>query len=127
MSFLNLTRRSFLKMCICAGTAVLAGVQTTAHAASQVKRLYSYMQDRIGGVYNADNKFVVRASQDNIQVQELYKNFLHEPGGHISHELLHMHFSDKSAPLVALQKDNKLENPGAKLFKGSSYPYEWVK
>ena len=127
MKLLTMTRRSLLKMCICAGTMALVGINTTANAAERIKRLNSYMMDRITGVYNADKKFAIRASQDNPQVQELYRNYLHEPGGHISHEYLHMHFADKSAPVIALQKANKLDNPGAREFEGPTYPYEWVK
>jgi iron only hydrogenase large subunit-like protein len=31
----------------------------------------------------------LRKSQDNPAVQELYKEFLGEPGGHKAHEILH--------------------------------------
>jgi len=126
MKLFILTRRSLLKMCIGAGTMAIAGINTTANAVYKIKRLHSYMQDRITGVYNADKKFALRASQDNPQVQELYRKYLHEPGGHISHEYLHMHFADKSAPIIALQKANKLNNPGANVFEEPTYPYEWV-
>ena len=36
-----------------------------------------------------------RKSNENQQVQDLYKNYLGQPCGHKSHELLHTHYSKK--------------------------------
>ncbi|MBT9167497.1 MAG: NADP-reducing hydrogenase subunit HndC [Syntrophomonadaceae bacterium] len=47
---------------------------------------------RISGIYAADELMVMRKSHLNPAVQELYKDFLGEPLGHKSHELLHTHY-----------------------------------
>jgi len=47
---------------------------------------------RLSGLYSEDESKVLRKSHDNPFVQELYKNYLGTPGGHLSHELLHTHY-----------------------------------
>jgi len=124
MSILQLTRRGFLKTACIASGSVLIGLRLTGKAVAAGKQLKEYMMDRINGVYGADAKFKVRASQDNAQVKTLYKDFLHEPLGHTSHELLHTTYSDKSAGIKKLTAEGKFPNPRSKEFVGSTYPYE---
>ena len=38
----------------------------------------------------------LRKSHENPVIQELYKEFLGEPGGHKAHELLHTHYVKRS-------------------------------
>jgi ferredoxin hydrogenase small subunit len=120
------TRRSMLKAGIVLGVAALSGLRLASKAAAAVTELKSYMQKRLDGVYNADKKFAVRASQDNSQVQALYKNYLGEPGSRRSHELLHMRFIDRSAGVKKLQAEGKTVNRGADEFPDPTYPYEWI-
>jgi len=47
---------------------------------------------RLSGLYAEDESKVMRKSHENPYVKALYKNFLGEPGGHLSHELLHTHY-----------------------------------
>ncbi|MCL2774120.1 MAG: NADH-dependent [FeFe] hydrogenase, group A6 [Oscillospiraceae bacterium] len=47
---------------------------------------------RLSGLYTEDESKVLRKSHDNPFVQELYKNYLGAPGGHLSHDLLHTHY-----------------------------------
>ena len=54
---------------------------------------------RIGGLYKADEEYKYVASYENPEIQDLYKNFLGEPLGHKAHELLHTHYTDRSAQL----------------------------
>ncbi len=122
---MNITRRFFLKGGLIVGGAALMGIRFTGAAIAKVKALKEYMQDRIDSVYKADATFKPRASQDNIQVQALYKNYLGEPGGNVSHQYLHMHFTDRSHHLKALQASGKYSpNPRMEEFQGNSYPYE---
>jgi site-specific recombinase len=127
MTTIPFARRSLVKVGIALGIAALAGIRLTSKAVAAVSELKSEMQRRLDGVYKADKVFVARASQDNAQVQELYKNFLTEPGSHRSHELLHMHFTDRSAVYRKLLSEGKLENPGANEFPDPTYPYEWLR
>ena len=47
---------------------------------------------RAAGIYSADQNMALRKSHENPAVQALYKEFLGEPLGHKSHELLHTHY-----------------------------------
>lgn len=52
--------------------------------------------ERMDKMYESDAKNPTRRSHENVQVQELYKEYLKEPCGHISHHLLHTHYVDRS-------------------------------
>lgn len=120
----NFTRRGFLKAaCIVTGGALIS-VRLTGKAVAAVKQMKDYMMDRITAVYGADAKFKVRASQDNAQVQQLYKAYLEKPLGHKAHDLLHTQWSDRSKALAALKAQGAYPNPRAKEFEGTTYPYE---
>jgi NADP-reducing hydrogenase subunit HndD len=47
---------------------------------------------RAAGIYEEDEKMVIRKSHENPEVTEIYESFLHEPLGHKSHDLLHTHY-----------------------------------
>jgi len=124
MSFIHYTRRGFLKTaCILSGGALI-GLRLTGKAVAAAKQLKEYMLDRVNGVYGADAKFKVRASQDNAQVITLYKKFLHEPLSHESERLLHTTWADRSKDLAALRAKGLYPTPRAKEFAGTTYPYE---
>ena len=46
-------------------------------------------------LYDEDELCEVRVSSDNVQIQDLYKNFLGEPGSELAEELLHTSYSKK--------------------------------
>ena len=124
MSILAYTRRGFLKAaCLLSGGALIS-LRLTGKAVAAVKQLKEYMMDRISGVYGADAKFPVRASQDNAQVKTLYANFLEAPMSHKAEQLLHTHWTDRSKALVTLKAEGAYPNPRAKEFAGTTYPYE---
>jgi NADP-reducing hydrogenase subunit HndD len=50
---------------------------------------------RMSAIYAADEALPLRKSHDNPEVQMLYKDFLEEPLGHKSHELLHTHYTKR--------------------------------
>jgi NADH-quinone oxidoreductase subunit G/NADP-reducing hydrogenase subunit HndD len=50
---------------------------------------------RINGTYTADEQMTLRKSHLNPAVQVLYSEFLGEPLGHKSHELLHTHYTTR--------------------------------
>ena len=124
MSILAYTRRGFLKAaCVLSGGALIS-LRLTGKAVAAAKQLKDFMMDRIDGVYGADAKFAERASQQNIQVQTLYKNFLEQPMSHKAEQLLHTHWEDRSKALKKLQASGDYPNPRAKEFAGTTYPYE---
>ncbi len=49
-------------------------------------------EKRAEAIYFADESLPLRKSHENPEVEELYKDFLKEPLGHKSHELLHTHY-----------------------------------
>ncbi|MFZ5648705.1 MAG: NADH-dependent [FeFe] hydrogenase, group A6 [Bacillota bacterium] len=53
-------------------------------------------EKRLGGIYTADRAMVLRKSHQNPAVAELYKQFLGEPLGHKSHELLHTAYKERN-------------------------------
>ena len=50
---------------------------------------------RMSGLYSEDESKTLRKSHENPFVQELYEKYLGEPGGQISHELLHTHYVER--------------------------------
>jgi len=50
---------------------------------------------RLAATYTADERMVIRKSHLNQAVQKLYQDFLGEPLGHKSHELLHTEYQSK--------------------------------
>ena len=52
-------------------------------------------QKRSEAIYAEDEGLPVRKSHENPEVQQLYKDFLGEPLGHKSHELLHTHYKPR--------------------------------
>ncbi len=56
----------------------------------------SIIKKRFDATYEEDRNKPLRKSHENPSVIKLYKEFLGEPCGHKSHELLHTHYFDKS-------------------------------
>jgi iron only hydrogenase large subunit-like protein len=52
-------------------------------------------QNRVNAIYAEDMSMVIRKSHDNPEVAAIYKDFLGEPNGHKSHELLHTHYVER--------------------------------
>jgi NADP-reducing hydrogenase subunit HndD len=50
---------------------------------------------RLAAIYREDEQKELRKSHLNPFVTKLYEEFLHEPLGHISHELLHTHYTKR--------------------------------
>ncbi len=52
-------------------------------------------QKRAEAIYAEDEGLPIRKSHENPEVQKIYKDFLGEPLGHKSHELLHTHYTER--------------------------------
>ena len=52
---------------------------------------------RLKAMYGEDERKVLRQSHLNPSITAVYKEYLGKPGGHLSHELLHTHYFDRSA------------------------------
>jgi NADH-quinone oxidoreductase subunit G/NADP-reducing hydrogenase subunit HndD len=52
-------------------------------------------QKRLEAIYKEDEGKELRKSHENEYVSKLYQEFLKEPNGHKSHELLHTHYTKR--------------------------------
>lgn len=50
----------------------------------------------------------MRKSHENPAVKQLYEEFLGEPLGHKSHELLHTHYTSRSSRMTTLEEKTKV-------------------
>ena len=57
----------------------------------------SVRQKRGAAIYREDEGRPMRKSHTNPAITQIYEEFLGEPGGHKSHELLHTHYHSKNA------------------------------
>jgi len=83
----------FIEIMACPGGCINGGGQPHVH--SQVRMELNPVELRAKSLYDEDESMVIRKSHENPEVQRIYKEFLGEPGGHKSHELLHTHYAKR--------------------------------
>ncbi len=88
----------FVEVMGCPGGCVTGGGQPR----SIVKNAWA---DRAKGLYAEDGAKKLRKSHDNPAVQKLYSEYLLEPLGHLSHELLHTTYTPRGRYNELLEKD----------------------
>jgi len=83
----------FIEIMGCPGGCINGGGQSiiTAKIKNDPADI-NYKQLRAKALYDEDLEMPIRKSHENKQIQDLYKNYLGEPCGHKSHELLHTHY-----------------------------------
>jgi len=124
MNLVSTTRRFFLKgACILAG-GLLVGIRMTSKAYAAVLEIKDCMRTRIKSVYAADDRFLKKASQDNVQVQQMYKAYYEKPLSERAEEELHTKWFDRSSAIKELQKKGEYPNPRFAMFAKSRYPYD---
>ncbi len=69
-----------------------------------------YKMRRLKAIYAEDESKAIRKSHENPDVLALYKEFLHEPCGHVSHHLLHTTYT-KRAVSTSILRNNRHGNP----------------
>ncbi|NLB89045.1 MAG: 4Fe-4S dicluster domain-containing protein [Syntrophomonadaceae bacterium] len=79
----------FIEIMACPGGCIGGGGQPITKCNAQ-------RQVRIDAIYLEDQNCPIRKSHENPEVKILYDEFLHEPLGHKSHELLHTHYYPKN-------------------------------
>ena len=84
----------FIEFMACTGGCVNGGGQPVVPA--KVQDSVDVRVERAKALYAIDKNAEYRASHENKYVQELYKDFLKEPNGHLSHELLHTGYAKKT-------------------------------
>ncbi len=98
-------RRGFIKITVFAAGGAMVGLPLYKLAEAAEADIVGQRQ---GSVYSTDAKvYKIRKSQDNPMIKKLYdkdQGFLKDgPGGHKSHELLHTHYTDRSAGVKSLK------------------------
>ncbi|MCU4176033.1 NADH-dependent [FeFe] hydrogenase, group A6 [Carboxylicivirga sp. N1Y90] len=78
-----------IEIMACPGGCIGGGGQPYHHGDVEV------LKKRQSAIYQEDKGKVLRKSHENPFIQKLYKEFLGEPCGEKSHELLHTHYYDK--------------------------------
>lgn len=85
----------FIEVMACPGGCINGGGQPIVD--SRTRACVDYKAKRAGALYSEDEASTLRKSHDNPYVQLMYKEFFGEPGAHKAHELLHTHYTDRSA------------------------------
>lgn len=80
----------FIEVMSCPGGCVTGGGQPIL-TARQLMNI-NPKELRAKALYDEDRSKPLRKSHENAEVQQIYKEFLGEPCGHKSHELLHTHY-----------------------------------
>jgi len=78
----------FIEIMACPGGCIGGGGQPIPTSAD-------IRQNRVDAIYAEDMSMAIRKSHDNPEIAALYKDFLGEPNGHKSHELLHTHYVER--------------------------------
>ncbi|MBR7176520.1 MAG: [Bacteroidales bacterium] len=79
-----------IEVMACPGGCIGGAGQPYHHGNSKI------IKKRFDAIYEEDLNKPIRKSHENPSIIKLYKEFLGEPCGHKSHELLHTHYFDKS-------------------------------
>ncbi len=85
----------FVEVMACPGGCVNGGGQPIVSAFKRME--VDQRAARAAGLYAEDEAKVLRKSHENPDIKKLYDEFLGEPNGHKSHELLHTTYTDRSA------------------------------
>lgn len=78
----------FVEVMSCPGGCINGGGQPIHQKPEKIVK-------RMKTLYELDKKSLHRRSYENESVKKLYKEFLGEPGGHKSHEILHTEYFDR--------------------------------
>ena len=90
---------AFIEIMACPGGCV-AGGGSPIPTTDEIRML------RAGALYQDDGKVQAkRQSHENESVKKLYENFLKEPLGHKSHELLHTHYVKRGLEVPHIDDD----------------------
>lgn len=104
---------SFIEVMACPGGCIGGGGQPKVKL-PQVKKV---QEARIASLYKSDEDTDVKASWQNKEIDELYKEFLDEPLSETAEWILHTYFSDKSDLLGNMKNLTPETNPSSNRFK----------
>ncbi|SKA90229.1 NAD(P)-dependent iron-only hydrogenase catalytic subunit [Clostridium sp. USBA 49] len=90
----NEKKYDFIEVMACPGGCVTGGGQPIVD--SKIKEEIDIKAKRAKAIYDEDESFVIRKSHKNPYIIKIYEEYLKEPNGHLSHELLHTHYVKRS-------------------------------
>lgn len=91
------SKYTFIEVMGCPGGCINGGGQSIIPSRVKNGKLgYGYKELRMKALYDEDVLSELRVSSDNVQIQQLYNDFLEEPGSEIAEELLHTTYSPKN-------------------------------
>jgi NADH-quinone oxidoreductase subunit G/NADP-reducing hydrogenase subunit HndD len=80
----------FIEVMACPGGCVNGGGQPIIN--SKQREMIDVRAERAKAIYDEDKALPLRKSHKNPYIRRIYEEFLGEPNGHLSHELLHTHY-----------------------------------
>lgn len=93
----------FIEVMACPGGCVHGGGQS--HVSSKERLDVNPKVNRANALYAEDVIMANRKSHKNPEVIKLYTDYLKEPNSHLSHKLLHTHYTAKKQYVIENQKD----------------------
>ena len=84
----------FIEIMCCPGGCVNGGGQPIQHAV--VRSFVDLQTQRAKALYTEDRALAVRKSHENPMIKQLYDEFLDKPGSHLSHQILHTSYVNRS-------------------------------
>ncbi|MCE5235285.1 MAG: NADH-dependent [FeFe] hydrogenase, group A6 [Clostridiaceae bacterium] len=85
----------FIEVMGCPGGCITGGGQPIVDA--RERYTVDVQKMRASAIYSEDEAKVIRKSHLNPSIKRLYDEFLGKPNSHKAHELLHTHYTDRSA------------------------------
>jgi len=83
----------FIEVMACPGGCVTGGGQPIVNSKLQEKVDVKLL--RAKAIYDEDESMTIRKSHKNPYIKKIYKEFLKEPNGHLSHKLLHTNYAKR--------------------------------
>lgn len=85
----------FIEVMACPGGCVHGGGQS--HVSAKARLDVNPKVSRANALYELDRSLPKRKSHKNPEVMKLYEDYLREPNGHLSHKLLHTHYTKRDS------------------------------
>lgn len=93
----------FIEVMACPGGCVHGGGQS--HVSAKARLEVDPKTKRADALYELDKSLPLRKSHKNPEIIKLYEEFLKEPNSHLSHKLLHTHYTKIDAYKVEHEKE----------------------
>ncbi len=84
----------FIEVMACPGGCINGGGQPIVKA--DIRDKIDIKVERSKALYQDDQSLAIRKSHENPEIKKIYEDFLLYPNSHISHELLHTHYMERS-------------------------------